>query len=385
MESSSQPNTATKVRNAFSNALKYVSEMKVEIGITILIILTLTIIIIALIYYYYKKNLMSTEISKMDSLYGKINGSLKSINPSDPSCGYTLKDYYIKTAYNCCAGGSYDNGYVNTSILRSVLKDGCRGLDFEIYSVNDQPVVSTSSSTNFNIKGTYNNINFDDVLKTIINYAFSPTGAPNTNDPVVLHLRIKSNNSKMFQNFANILKKYDNYFLGPSSSYENGKTNIGNLKLIDLSKKILIIAEKNNSSFMDNRDFYEYINMLSNSVYMRALTAYEIKNTPDLAELQNFNKTGMTISMPDKGSNPANPSAVIARESGCQMISMRYQKQDINLKESTKFFNDNGYAFVLKPSRLRYVPTVIAPPNPQNPAVSYETRTVSSDFYSYNV
>jgi len=321
----------------------------------------------------------------MNQKYGTINGKIKSINSSDPNSKYTLKDYYIKTAYNCCSGGSYKNDYVNTCNLVNVIKQGCRGLDFEIYSINNQPVIATSTTDSYYIKETYNSVPFIDAMKIIINYAFSTTGAPNPNDPLLIHLRIKSNDQKMFQNLANIIDKYDKYFMGPDTSYENQKINFGNKKILDLSKKIILIVDNSNKSFMDNRDFYEYVNILSNSIFMRALRNNDIKNTYDINELKNFNKKNMTIAMPNTGSNPSNLSGVAARITGCQMIAMRFQHDDVNLKESEAFFNNAGCAFVLKPENLRDIPTTVPKPTPQNPAVSYETRTISTKNYSFNI
>ena len=93
----------------------------------------------------------------------------------------------------------------------------------------------------------------------------------------------------------------------------------------------------------------------------------------------------MTIGLPDKGANPSNPSAVVLRETGSQMIAMRYELIDVNVEESDAFFNTNGYAFVLKPERLRYIAVTIEAPPAQDPSVSYGTRTVSSDFYNFNI
>ena len=93
----------------------------------------------------------------------------------------------------------------------------------------------------------------------------------------------------------------------------------------------------------------------------------------------------MTIGMPDKGSNPENPSAVVLREAGCQLLAMRYQQVDINVEENDLFFNKNKTAFVLKPERLRYIPITIPLPPPQDPAVSYATRTIESDFYKFDI
>ena len=345
----------------------------------------ITLVISFFIYYLYIKNLMNRECSYMNNKYGTINGKIQSMNSANPKSKYTLKDYYIKTAYNCCSGGSYKNDYVNTCNLTNVLKQGCRGLDFEIYSINVQPVIATSTSDSYYIKETYNSVPFADAMKIIVNYAFSDTGAPNPSDPILIHLRIKSSNQKMFQNLANIFDTYDKYFMGPGTSYESGKTNFGNTKLLDLSKKIVLIIDNSNKAFMDNRDLYEYVNILSNSVFMRALRNYDIKNTPDLAELQNFNKRNMTIAMPDKGSNPSNLSGAAARLTGCQMIAMRFQQDDVNLKESDKFFSDAECAFVLKPENLRDIPITVPAPKSQNPAVSYQPRTVSTKNYSFNI
>jgi len=373
----------------FSNKLKEIIKnpinMKEYIVTTIIIIMTITVIVLVLVYFYYIKNLMSQECSVMEKQYGTMNGNIKSINSNDPNCGYTLKDYYIKSAYNCCSGGSYKHDFVNLCNLKNVLKQGVRCLDFEIYSINNNPVVATSTDSSYYIKETYNSVPFSDVMNIVVNYAFSGGTAPNPNDPILFHLRIKSNNINMYQNLAKIFKEYRRFFLGPKYSYEYGGKNIGDVNLIDLSKKIILMVDKSNNTYLDNEDFYEYVNITTNSVFARALNFYNVKNTPDLSELQSFNKKNMTICMPDSGSSPTNPSAIVSRETGSQMTAMRYQNSDVNLQESEKFFNDNGYAFVLKPERLRYIPVTIPSPVPQNPAVSYQTRTVSSDYYNFQV
>jgi hypothetical protein len=343
--------------------------------------------IIVLWYYFYMRNLVNRECSAMDRVFSTLNGSIKTLNSSDPNCKYTFKDYYIKTAYNCCSPGTYKNDYVSTCALKDVLKQGVRGLDFEVFSMGDQPVVATSTVDSNYIKETYNYVPFSEVMNIITNYAFATSTAPNSKDPIILHIRFKSSNQKMFQNFANLIKNYDRFFLGPAYSFEQNGTNFGNTPLLDLTKKntIVLIVDRSNNSFMDCKDFYEYVNMTSNSIFMRALHYYNVKNTPDLSELQEFNKQNMSISMPDVGNDPLNPSAIVCRETGCQMIAMMYQKNDTNLQENNAFFDKSGYAFSLKPERLRYIPVVVKTPTPQNPALSFQTRSVKSDYYAFNI
>ena len=186
---------------------------------------------------------------------------------------------------------------------------------------------------------------------------------------------------------ADIFKSYDGFMLGPEYSYENQGKNLGDVKLLDLNKKIVVIVDKSsNSAFMENNDFYEYVNMTSNSMFMRALTySKDVKNTPDLNELQEYNKRNMTIALPDNGSNPDNPNGIVCRETGCQMTAMRFQLFDTNLQETLQYFDNSGYAFVLKPEKLRYIPVTIPAPTPQNPALNYATRTVATDYYKFNI
>jgi len=385
----SQSSTFQKIMP--NKIVENLSTMKETTIIYILTGITIFIILAAISYYcYYAGSLFNSSLpvrscKTIDAVYGTINGNLKSITANDPQFEHNLNEYYIKSAYNCCSIGSYRNDYVDLCSLKDVLKQGVRGLDFEIYSINDQPVVATSTMESYYIKETYNYLPFSDVMNMIKNYAFSASNAPNFGDPILIHLRIKSTNQAMYQNFANLLQSYNSLLLDKTYSFENQGKNLGSVPILNLLGKIIIIVDRTNNSFLECKDFYEYVNMTSNSIFMRALPYYDVKYTPDINELIEFNKLGMTIGLPDKGTNPSNPSAVVLRETGSQMIAMRYELIDVNVEESDAFFNTNGYAFVLKPERLRYIPVTIEAPPPQDPSVSYGTRTVSSDFYNFNI
>ena len=97
----------------------------------------LIIVIFYIWYLVYISRLQKSQCSYMDSLYPKVNGDLRPITPNDSICKGKLFDYYIKSAYNACSGGSYDNDYVDICVLKSIIKQGVRCLDFEIYSIND--------------------------------------------------------------------------------------------------------------------------------------------------------------------------------------------------------------------------------------------------------
>ena len=354
-------------------------------GTVILYVIYITIICSAIFYYFYIKRLPTSECDLFNNLYSTINSNVAPLNKVDPNCGFLFRDYYIKTAYNCCSGGSYKNDYVSLCILKNILLQGVRGLDLELYSIKGQPVVATSTTDSYYIKETFNYINFSEVLQTIISNAFSNSTCPNPTDPLIIHLRIKSSNNKMYQKLAEIFKSNETKILGKEYSYENERQNLGEIPILNLQGKIIIIIDKSNSTFMECKDLYEFVNMASNSIFMRALNYYNIQYSPDLNELIEYNKRCMTIAMPDKGTDPANPSGILVRETGSQMIAMRYQNYDTNLEENEMFFNKAGYAFALKPANFRYVQQTIPKPPAQDPALSYATRTVSSDYYSFNI
>lgn len=376
--------TQNKLQNVATNVIKSLSQLKESTAVLLITVITLMIILITLLYYFYYSRLRSKNCKTMDTIYGDLNGKIKSIDNSE-QFNYTFKDYYIKTAYNCCSGGNYKNDYVDLCVMKDLLKQGVRGLDFEIFSINDKPVVATSTTDSYYVKETFNYINFIDVMNVIRDYAFATSTAPNALDPIIIHLRIKSTNQTMYQNFAKLLENYDSILLSKDYDSEYYGKNFGDVELRKLMGKVVIIVDRSNISFLECPEFYKFINMTSNSIFMRALHYYDIKYTPDMNELINFNKQNMTIGMPDKGSNPDNPSGIVMREMGVQLLGMRYQKIDTNIEENDVFFNENGYAFVLKPENLRYKPITIPLPPPQNPELAYATRTVQSDFYKFDI
>jgi hypothetical protein len=373
-----------EVSKTTGNLIKSVSELKQSTAVLLIVVITFIIILITFIYYFYYSGLRSRNCKNMDIFYGDLNGKIRSMDDSE-QFNYTFKDYYIKTAYNCCSGGNYKNDYVDLCIMKDLLRQGVRGLDFEIFSIDDQPVIATSTSDSFYVKETFNYINFVDAINVIRDYAFSTSTAPNSSDPIIIHLRIKSANQAMYKNFAKLLENYDSILLSKDYDSEFYGNNFGDVEIKKLMGKVVIIVDRSNLSILETPEFYKFINMTSSSVFMRALHYYDIKYVPDMGELVNFNKQNMTIGMPDKGSDPENPSGIVMREMGCQLLGMRYSKIDTNIDENIVFFDNNGYAFVLKPERLRFIPNTVPLPPPQNPELAYAPRTVQSDFYKFNI
>ena len=347
--------------------------------------LLLALIIFALFSYTtHKMKLNNANCDNLSKIYSSFP-KLSSFNPNDAAYKYLLRDYYIKTAYNCCCGGQFKNDWVNECALKTCIAQGARVLDFEIYSVNDKPVIATSSVDNFHTKEMYNKVAFEDALQIINNYAFSGGSCPCPNDPLILHFRVSSNNKKIYTDMANtIYSTIESRLLGKEYSYEYTGHNLGAVPLKEFIGKVIISIDRANPLFEDT-PMKEYVNIASNSIFLRASREYDIKFTPDSKELIEYNKKNMTLSLPDLSAYNSNPSPALNFSYGCQWVGMCFQNFDSNMQYYSLFFDKVGHAFSLKPEHLRYIPVTIPKPTPQNPENSYTTRTHATDYYSFNI
>lgn len=127
---------------------------------------------------------------------------------TDPVTAPFLNDLQVISAYNCCSIGSNKASFVKMCALRNCLKMGARFLDFEIYDIDDTPYVATSSSLSFNYKESYNKLKLSEVLTFINTNAFNIDFVGNLEEyPIILHFRIKSNNTELFKNITSAIKE----------------------------------------------------------------------------------------------------------------------------------------------------------------------------------
>jgi hypothetical protein len=190
--------------------------------------LILIIVITYISYMIYLSTLESKECNYLNMLYPSINGNIKPISKNQSVCNGNLYDYYIKTAFNACSGGSYQNDYVDICILKSILKQGVRCLDFEIYNIDNNPVVSSSSSNskNYYVKETFNSVKFSEVMNVISNYAFSGGTVPNPTDPLIIHLKSASSINDVAIEIAKETKLDINAFSSCLTSNESNEFSV---------------------------------------------------------------------------------------------------------------------------------------------------------------
>ena len=369
-----------KLKDLYANALQ-------NSDITIEYILYLIIFVLIVIIIMFARNTLNMKHNNCNKL-NKIYTNFPTISPVSSNASVlnnSLRDFYIKTAYNCCSPGYFKNSFVDLCALKKIIQQGARCLDFEIYSVDDEPVIATSTESEFDIKETYNSVEFSKAMSMVRDYAFSFATCPNPTDPLILHFRIKSNNKVIYKKMARSIQKYlESYVLDKDYSYESDGHNLSALPIKNFLNKVIIVVDKSNPLFEDT-ELNEFVNFSSNAVFMRSLRTDDVIYTHDMDELVNYNKKNMCIVLPNVDYKDNNPDSSTVMKFGCQMIGMSFQNFDANMEFYDLFFDKKGYAFALKPDQLRYIPTTIDIPKSPSKNISYGTRKIKSDYYNFDI
>jgi hypothetical protein len=313
------------------------------------------------------------------------------INSNSPDVQYRdLRDYYIKTAYNCCASGEFRNDYVNLCALKNVIRQGVRCLDFEIYCMDNKPVVATSAIDVLGIKETYNSLPISDVLNEVSITAFSHNATtivnkkvvpqcPNPDDPLLLHFRLKTNDVKVLNTLgAEIAKYFSDRLMPIQYMKENNFKNMTGVPVKDMKGKVIIMVEKTGPLLYQSNNLWEVTNVTTNSTFIREMRYFDVKNISNMNELEEYNKQNMTIVLPDLKDTNENYTSYVPMAMGCQMCAMNFQNVDENLNAYNANFEKVKSAFVLRPEKLRYVPTYVDIPPPPNPILAYNPWKIST-------
>ena len=307
-----------------------------------------------------------------------IDNKLTSMNPEDSQSRFKLRDYYIKTAYNAFNPEKFKNSTVSMDACLYVIARGCRCIDFEVFSVDNQPVIASSSVNSFNYKETYNHIPVSEAFEVLGSYAFSGSKCPNPGDPFIIHMRIMSRNVTMYDNLAKAItqsKTMARNLLGAKYGREYHSKDLGDEDVNSLRGKVILMVDGTNDVYR-NTKLFELINMSSKSLFLSKYTFFGVKNIGDPQAFKDANKKNMCLVVPDKSGRPVNEGHNGPFTWGCQLVAMCFQEEarDEKLKAYEDKFASVGYGFILKPEDLRYVPITIAPPKPAPPEHSFENR-----------
>lgn len=307
----------------------------------------------------------SRSCVRINSLY-KEGNDLRTYNPALRYEGakevILVKNFFIKTAYNCCCVDGYKNNWVDGCALRKCIYQGARCLDFEIYSYNDEPIIAASTANNNSIKETYNYMKFQNVLNIITNENNSNNIA-NHSDPLFLHFRIMSDNINIYKKMAILIKSV----LFNNNDQNRNRCNIKEEKLVksninELQNKYIIMVNAKNYVNVQQTDLIDYVNLQSGGPNLGLLRYQTLLAAGDNnALLKAQTRKSLFIVLPDLNNNIENYDWTKAYNNGCQFIAMKFQNVDNQLIHYNQIMfieninNNNDLtrrAIVLKPQHL---------------------------------
>ena len=375
----------------------------------IIILLLIVSVLVSVIFWIFGVfQLADSNCARLKKVYNNETAPLSPIS-TDDVFDNPIYDFYVKTAYNCCSAGNFKNSFVDSNnttppfcALKTCIQQGARCLDFEIYSVNHEPVIATSSVNSFNIKETFNYLKFSEAMNFIADNAFSVSTTPVWSDPLFLNFRVMSDiqNNPIYPKIATaLLNAFKDRLLDTKYNLMNSCKTIGILPLSQFKGKVITIIDPftydnlkticppiqdcsgaapsqnvNNNEEVGNKEgdrsisqcqspnLLEFLNMHSGSPFLHTFRVKDLLLT-DTNNLKHQNKTLMTILFPNFSQDAKNFNPALGFSSGCQFVGMSFQNFDTNLEYYTLFFNKAGYSFAFKPASLRYIKvTVPAPP-----------------------
>jgi len=297
-----------------------------------------------------------------------------SISPSISNVSKTtknlpLKELCIKASYNTAYNGYDISG---NNMIEYVLSRGCRFLDFELYydsnsssnSDIDKVVVNYTADPTFTTftNATPNKVIFNSVMTYITSNYSSGDFIPNKSDPLFIHLRIKSDNPKIYGYIADILDGYSNIL---SNTRINGDTTLSEIygKIVILMDRSIRPDDDISIKSSNNNSLPTYISAFTGMSNWEIDTYSEIKNqktTPPKITNNDTNETNVTnlrIALPDIDPNSANPTSPFnfIEKHGIQTIACRFYKNDIFLDLYEDLFAEHQSAFVPLAKAIKYI------------------------------
>ena len=278
-----------------------------------------------------------------------------------------LRNYNIKSSYNSCCANLYKNGWVSECALREVIAQGCRFLDFEVYSYKGKPVVGVSTKVNdYYMKECYNYIPIGNVFDTIKNRAFTAGNCAGTNkQPLIINLRFKTNNKDVLDDVAKSLKNiFNNKLLNPCDSiynyrstiiseHDNGYDNFGNIGMDRIKGKVILFTDLTDDILLHTNKLRNRINMSSKSNNRPHLKVYRYTEIIGKTQAETDWTNNIIICLPDLSNmcqpmdyNKVNGTTNTDVDLGIQIFANCFQSESDELKAYIAYFNDKKSAFV---------------------------------------
>lgn len=351
----------------------------------------IVLFLILFVIFYFKIDIFNIRFFKSNDhkdkkyIYKDFNVNRKLINAFDKEINKdkTLSDFFIKSAFNCCL---MKNGISDVVRLKTIISQGFRCLDFKLIYKNNTLHIENQSK----------NQTFYNALEIIDSHCFSNSYCNNSNDPVIINIRLHDQDINSLQLSKSVYNKLREMFRALNSNkildtkyslLEKIKNpseynNILNATLSDLRGKIIVMCnydyntiEANNlnanhdvmqyihfNTYIPkiNNNYIELVQNLPNEKTMNNLIiSQRIHDNFDDNEIEKLITNNMTYpSMIIPSDNI--PVASLFDEFGYTFRALNFANiDDFNniIDPETKIYNDEfnivSSAFILKPINKR--------------------------------
>lgn len=290
---------------------------------------------------------------------------------------FKLSDYYLASSSYSLFPGVDIYDYISDQILPLLIKAGVRLVELDIYSdENSKPVVGLKNQK-LGTDYAYNTVSLEACCVSIANNAFNSISSPVSSDPFVLSLVFHTDNANVLNAASEIIKTTCRAHL-LDESYGYQRKNLAIEPICNLQNKLIIVS---GGGQIKGTHMEELINLSWSTSNLRRMTYTQASQPHDPDELINFNRTHITMVVPDIGDDLTNYNPQIVLSYGCQWVMMNYGSLDSMMEIYIGEFQENS--LVVKPKGLLpLVPKKYKQPTLPDPSVSFQPMQKVSPIYN---
>ena len=365
---------------------KILDKIKETTNHAVLIFIVL-LFIVFIVYLYRKISQKDENCNYIDLMHKKINDTnvghvkfrdmiknkyFEYVDTQGNTHEYELRDFYIKTAYNACCSGKFKNDYVDLCALKLPQIHGARALDFQIYSLKNEPIVACSTSSSHNFKESINHLTFNEVISKV-NELFAVDIDYGLRDaPLFLIFRMHTRNKVVYDKMASSILEYMDSsrferYNSTSSTYDDHNYYLMRKKMNDMISKIVfvVVHSEPNNSYIERSELGKLVDIYGGDMMNMRLFRYnDLKHAQNKEILKEESKIKMMYCMPELQNSNSNYNFLIPMSLGFQFVGMNFQQHDPDMIEYNSFFttsygsgsNTSHVSFVKKPDQFIEIP-----------------------------
>lgn len=297
-----------------------------------------------------------------------------------PPADFKLHDYYMASSSYSLFPGADVYDYISDQILPLIIKAGARLVELDVYAdENEKPVVGLKNQK-LGTDYAYNTVPLESCCVSIANNAFNSVSCPVSSDPFVLSLVFHTDNANVLNAASEIIKTTCRGHL-LDESYGFQRKNLAIEPICNLQNKLVVVS---GGGEIKGTHMEELINLSWSTSNLRRMTYMQASQPHDADELINFNRTHITMVVPDIGDDLTNFNPQIVLSYGCQWVMMNYGSLDSMMEMYIGEFQENS--LVLKPKGLLpLTPKKYKQPTLPDPSLSFQPMQKTSPIYSVTI